>query len=76
VKRYFFDVVGGDRPELDYSGRVLPTPESARDAAELLAFDRAVKSDGETIGWSVCVSVAEGHKLFSIPIENSYLAGS
>jgi hypothetical protein len=73
MKRYFFDVVGGDRPELDYRGRMLPTPESARDAAELLAFDLAVSSDGE-IGWSVSVSVAEGQKLFSIPVHASYLA--
>jgi hypothetical protein len=76
VKRYFFDVVGSNRRELDYSGRMLPTPESARDAAELLAIDLAVKNEGEAIGWSVNVSVAEGHKLFSIPVQESYLAAA
>ena len=69
MKRYFFDVVGHGRSELDYKGRELPTPESAHDAAELMAFDLAVRSESETIGWAVSVSSAEGQKLFSIPVQ-------
>ena len=37
--RYFFDFVGHERSELDYTGRILPTPEEAYDAAELMALD-------------------------------------
>lgn len=35
MNRYFFDVVGYGRPELDYSGRILPTLDKAYDEAEL-----------------------------------------
>jgi hypothetical protein len=73
MKRYFFDVVGHERSELDYTGRILPTPEIAYDAAELMAFDLVVKREDEAIGWAVSVSSAEGRKLFSIPVQTSYL---
>ena len=73
MKRYFFDVVGHERSELDYTGRILPTPEIAYDAAELMAFDLIVKRE-ESIGWAVNVSSVEGCKLFSIPVQTSYLA--
>ena len=43
MERYFFDVIGRERSELDYTGRMLPTAEQAYDAAELMAFDLAVK---------------------------------
>jgi hypothetical protein len=76
MTRYFFDVVGHGRSELDYTGRILPTPESAYDAAELMAFDLAVKQEDATIGWAVKVSNVEGHKLFSIPVQESYLAAA
>jgi hypothetical protein len=76
MKRYFFDVVGHGRSELDYTGRVLPTPEKAYDAAELMAFDLVVKREDEAIGWAVNVSSVEGHKLFSIPVQTSYLAAA
>jgi hypothetical protein len=71
--RYFFDIVGHGRSELDYTGRILPTPEIAYDAAELMAFDLIVKRE-ESIGWAVNVSSVEGCKLFSIPVQTSYLA--
>jgi hypothetical protein len=74
--RYFFDVVGHGRSELDYTGRILPTPEIAYDAAELMAFDLVVKREDEAIGWAVNVSSAEGRKLFSIPVQTSYLAAA
>jgi hypothetical protein len=73
MNRYFFDVVGHGRSELDYTGRLLPSPERAYDAAELMAFDLVVKWEA-TIGWAVNVSSAEGRKLFSIPVQVSYLA--
>jgi hypothetical protein len=67
---YFFDIVGHGRSELDYTGRLLPTPEKAYDVAELMAFDLAVKREDETIGWAVNVSSAEGRRLFSIPVQH------
>ena len=76
MTRYFFDIVGHGRSQLDYTGRVLPTPESANDAAETMAFDLAVTSESETIGWAVNVSNTEGQKLFSIPVHGSYLAAA
>ena len=76
MKRYFFDVVGHERSELDYTGRILPTPEIAYDAAELMAFDLVVKREDEAIGWAVSVSSAEGRNLFSIPVQTSYLCAA
>ena len=76
MKRYFFDVVGHERSELDYTGRILPIPEITYDAAELMAFDLVVKREDEAIGWAVSVSSAEGRKLFSIPVQTSYLCAA
>jgi hypothetical protein len=76
MNRYFFDVVGHGRSELDYSGRILPTLENAYDEAELLAFDLAVKRADDTIGLAVNVSSVEGRKLFTIPVQASYLAAA
>ena len=75
MNRYFFDVVGHGRAELDYTGRLLPSPERAYDAAEFMAFDLVVKWEA-TIGWAVNVSNSEGRKLFSIPVQASYLAAA
>jgi hypothetical protein len=72
--RYFFDFVRHERSELDYTGRISPTPEEAYDAAELMALDLLVRREGETIGWAVKVSSAEGRKLFSIPVQASFQA--
>ncbi len=76
MNRYFFDVVGYGRPELDYSGRILPTLDKAYDEAELLALDIAVKRADDTIGLAVNVSSVGGHKLFTIPVRASYLAAA
>jgi hypothetical protein len=76
MNRYFFDVVGRERSEFDYVGRILPTIEKAYDEAELLAFDIAVKEAEDTIGLTVRVSTPEGRKLFTIPVRASYLAAA
>jgi Domain of unknown function (DUF6894) len=73
MNRYFFDVVGHDQSELDYAGRMLPTAEEAYDAAEMMAFDLAVKRSDEMAGFAVSVSNADGRKLFAIPIKESSL---
>ena len=74
MKRYFFDIVGHQRSELDYVGHVLPTVDEAYDTAELMAFDLAVRQADEMIGFEVTVSNVDGRKLFSVPIKASYLA--
>jgi hypothetical protein len=73
MTRYFFDVVGHQRSELDYVGRMLLTAEEAYDAAEMMAFDLAVKLTDEVVGHEVAVSDADGRKLFSILVKESYL---
>jgi hypothetical protein len=73
MTRYFFDVVGHQRSELDYVGRMLLTTEEAYDAAEMMAFDLTVKRADEMVGYAVAVSNADGRKLFSIPVKESYL---
>jgi hypothetical protein len=76
MTRYFFDVVGRGHSELDYSGQLCSTLACAHDAAELIAFDLAVKSESEAIGWAVTVSSADGRKLFSVPVHTSCLAAA
>jgi len=73
MTRYFFDVVGRQRSELDYVGRMLLTAAEAYDAAEMMAFDLTVKRADEMVGYEVAVSNADGRKLFSIPVKESYL---
>ena len=36
---------------LTIRARILPTPEEAYDAAELMALDLIVRREDETIGW-------------------------
>jgi hypothetical protein len=76
MTHYFFDVVGHEGSTLDYTGRMLPTADQAYDAAELMALDLTVKHVDEMIGSNVTVSDAQGRKLFSIPIKESYLSSS
>lgn len=74
MNRYFFDVVEHERPSLDYTGRMLPTVDEAYEAAELIAFDLAVKQAEDAIGLKVTVSDTQGRRLFSIPVTQSYLS--
>ena len=71
--RFRHFVIGRERSELDYTGRMLPTAEQAYDAAELMAFDLAVKRADEMIGSEVTVSNADVRKLLSIPVKETYL---
>jgi hypothetical protein len=76
MKRYFFDVMKDDRSELDYMGRLFSTAADAYEAAELMALDLVVKHEDEMIGSAVTVSSAEGVKLYSIPVQASYLTAA
>lgn len=76
MERYFFDIVGHERSELDYTGRILAAPEIAYNFAELMALDLGVVREDETLGWAVNVSSIEGRTLFSIPVRTSYLAAA
>ena len=53
---------------------MLPTFDEACEAAELMAFDLAVKRADEMIGYKVTVSNPDGLKLFSVPVKASYLS--
>jgi len=76
MKRYFFDAVGEQRREYDYCGRHLKTAEGAFQLAELIALDYAVKGEDEWVGCSINVRDAEGQKLFSVPIQSSFLVAA
>jgi hypothetical protein len=76
MRRYFFDLVGKERSEYDYSGRELPTPESAHQLAELIALDLALEEQEPWYGWSVNVRNAEGCEMFCVPVESGYLAAA
>ncbi len=74
MRRYFFDVVGKQRSELDYHGHFLPAPENAYQMAELIALDLGMKSDDEWHGWSVMVRDALGAQFFSVPVSANCLS--
>jgi hypothetical protein len=76
VKRYFFDIVGEGQPSLDYAGQVLSSPRLAYDAAQLMAMDLAVRNENEEAGLVVNVCGADGSRLFSVPVQASYLAAA
>lgn len=76
IRRYFFDVAGQQCSQYDYLGRDFPTPESAYELAEPIAFDLAVDTEGERIGCSINVSTADGKKLFSVRVLSSCLAAA
>jgi hypothetical protein len=76
MKRYFFDLMKPDRPEIDCVGRVFATAEEAYDAAETMAFDLVVTDADAMLGSAITVSSAQGLKLFSIPVQVSCLAAT
>jgi hypothetical protein len=76
MTRYFFDIIGYQRPELDYTGLLLCSQEKALATAELIAMDLAVKCENEPARLAVRVSSAEGSKLFCVPVRESYLAAA
>jgi len=75
MKRLFFDIVGPNKRDYDYSGRNFSTLEKAYELAEFMAHDLAVSSD-ECNGWCVSVYSPEGNVIFSIPVRSSYLGAA
>jgi len=75
MQRYFFDYVGQGKPEYDYIGQVLSTPQMAYEHAELIALDLAVMSE-DWIGWLISVRTEMGREIFSLPVESSCLAAA
>jgi hypothetical protein len=67
--RYFFDLVGQQRSEYDYRGRILSNCESAQQLAELMALDLGIESDGDWSGWTIAVRNAQGQQLLSVPVQ-------
>jgi hypothetical protein len=76
MRRYFFDVIGRRCSEYDYRGCDFPTPESAYQLAELIALDFTIDTESEWTGCTVKVRTAEGHELFSAPVQSSCLAAA
>ena len=68
MKRYFFDRVGRNRAEYDYSGSNLPSLDAAQNLAELIAIDLAIEEEGAWSGWAVTVRDAVGKQFFSVPV--------
>jgi hypothetical protein len=68
MKRYFFDLVGQQRSEYDYRGRVFSDSENAQQLAELMALDLGIEPEGEWSGWSIAVRNAQGQQFFSVPV--------
>jgi hypothetical protein len=66
--KYFFDRVGCSRREYDYEGRIFPTPDKARQMAELIALDLGIEPERKWFGWTVDVRNAQGQKFFSVPV--------
>ena len=71
MNRYFFDRVDGRRSEYDYCGSELPSPEAARQVAELIAIDLEVVEAGSWSGWAIDVRDALGKQFFSVPVRES-----
>lgn len=76
MSRYFFDLVGEERSEYDYSGRNLPSPENAYQLAELIAVDLAVEEQEVWYGWTVKVRNVQGLEMFCVPVQPGYLAAA
>jgi hypothetical protein len=76
MKQYFFDRVCSTKSEYDYHGRALPTPEKARQFAELIALDLGIEPEGTWSGWSIDVRNAVGQRFFSIPVREPELAAA
>ncbi len=68
MKRYFFDLVSGDRSEYGYCGGEFSTLEAARQVAELIALDLEVMDEGSWAGWTIYVRNASGQHFFSVPV--------
>ncbi len=76
MQRYFFDLVGRQGFNYDYTGRDLPTLNKACQLAELIALDYSMKDDEEWAGCAVSVCMADGTKILSVPVVPSWLAAS
>jgi len=74
MSKYFFDRVSQGRAEYDYHGRAFPTPENARELAELIALDLEIETDGRWSGWSIDVRNTYGERFFMIPVRGPELA--
>jgi Domain of unknown function (DUF6894) len=76
MKRYFFDLVCGERSQYDYRGIVYPDQETARQLAELMALDLGIQPDSAWSGWSVDVYNVHGERCFSIPVKEPDLVAA
>ena len=69
MARYFFDLVSKQDCRYDFRGRELATSEEAFRLAELIAADLATGPEEQWVGWDVAVHGADGHDMFTVPIQ-------
>ena len=65
---YFFDRISRERSEYDFNGKALPSPEAARQLAELIAMDLGVSEEGNWSSWAISVRDVFGKQIFSVPV--------
>jgi hypothetical protein len=69
MKRYFFDLVGRQRSEYDYRGRIFSDLQRVRQLAELMALDLGIEPENQWSDWSIAVRDAQGHQFLSVPVQ-------
>ena len=74
MSRLFFDIVGPNVRQFDFTGTSYAGLEQARAAAELLSIDLGCAVDTPWLGAEVQVRDAAGARLFTCPVPNLHEA--
>ena len=74
MARLFFDIVGPNARQFDFSGASYAGLDQARAAAELLSIDLGCDVDTPWLGAEVQVRDAAGAHLFTCPVPNLHEA--
>jgi hypothetical protein len=77
MQRYFFDVLGGGRTELDFKGIEFDNLDKAQQHAELIALDFGISTDdAQPERREVLLRNVAGKLLFAIPIRPSLVVAA
>jgi hypothetical protein len=68
MTKLFIDIVGSERRQFDFSGRMYSRPEDASEAAQLMSMDLGVTEDSPWLGAEVQVKDVAGRCLFAYPV--------
>jgi hypothetical protein len=74
MARLFFDIVGPNTRQLDFTGSYYEELGQAQAAAELFSLDLACPVDTPWLGAEVQVRDASGAHLFTCPVPNLHQA--